>query len=312
MTISCWNKIASSPWFVVASGLCSVTGFVWFLDDRFHPASPSWVPGLVLGVALFLLTVSVYGSFLWRQHKICTLFETLHQVAHINRNALAELSDFYHVSQPQLGASDQELKRWHRAVHEMLVRHAEELIKAILDLTKDFVARDITLWGAIRLLGSPKRSGSSMYQTVCRCGDHGAYHKQRETTSRGIPENQELAEAIKKRHTQTGSGILVIGKDRPECWPREASVHNERYKDDLSVLVGPLFYWPFPSPKPSAPQLVGMLFINSPTENALQDRHVPMMKFFCDIVSLYINVYVRIANQQMGRPYANKQRNRNS
>ena len=174
-------------------------------------------------------------------------------------------------------------------LQEERLRQLGKLVSTIINVMKLDLPLGARLWGAIRELHDSRDGKGFVFRTIYRTE---GCRPEREENTEDIPENAALPNRIKKFHTDTRDGMLIVGKPRPEWWP---VIDNDRYEEDMSIFVAPGFLKHFnKNGEFQINELTTMLFINSPLPDLFNNEHRPLMKCFADILSGYINVYARL------------------
>jgi len=204
--------------------------------------------------------------------------EALHKYVHRARDCAAQFVSTYELllTKSAKGETDStkcegEFRKLIRG--DFLRPMLEEMLRVFYPL----VPHNANLWAAIREL-QPDADGKHYYRTIVRAG---AVNQDRAVTSEPVLETDGLPSHLRREHSQ-GSGIVLLSKKRPsDKW---RATKNDERNEDVDVMAGPIFL-----KRTLVPEMIMILYLNSPRAGALSDEHKVYMKCCTDVLSMFFN-----------------------
>ncbi len=206
---------------------------------------------------------------------------TLHEFVHTARDeAIEYVSKFEHLLREFL--THQDAKQLDESVNKEFHAYMERMLAKLHEVFEVALGHPHNLWVAARMFQVlPSKSG---FKTVARAG---SYSAKRSESSEVIPEDRGLPEYLRQQY-KNGSGIVRLTSRTGKKWMKTS---NDRYKEDRSILAGPIIIKTKRFPKdPVARELFMILYVNSPGEDVFLEIHEDMLRCCTDVLSLFYSL----------------------
>lgn len=276
-------------------GLClalPVTGVPFWWPQKI-PKIPEIPDTFTIEVATFsihltvLMFISLTILFFYvrqRTHRSLEMKSELHKLTHVARDSICDL--FKRTTQGKGGkASGRE--PYHEKKH--LIEFSNNMCSIICRYFKTLID-DETLGCVIRLgVSDPKGDSKEIkYVTIGRSN----LNKNRSNTSEPIPRSMGIPKFF--LHTDVSCQGVLFYDDLKKASANGAYLMQKNdtlYKDEISKLVvAPINGW-----NGKKNDLIGLLYITSKTKKILKPKHVDLIKFSADCLSLsYTSILSRL------------------
>ncbi len=204
----------------------------------------------------------------------------LHNLAHETRDLAVRLME----PKRNIIPFDGELKPLSGLVHYDHLDEINQILSTVISIFKPLVSKDVKIWTCIR-----ERKNDDCYHTFIRVGE---YTKSRKQFSEPLHKESKIVKHLKHSYEVLQHCVIVTGSEEPE-WD---NVKNNKYKEDLSVLMGAVLSKSWDGEKKfEKPKLNWILCVNANKENVFDESFIPLMKFCNDVFSLLVNSFIRKA-----------------
>ena len=158
-----------------------------------------------------------------------------------------------------------------------------KLMRLVSDMFSELVPSGTKVWACLR-----ERRSDGKYYTILRAG---VYNASRAEHSVPLDKDSETMKKLRESYAEKKNCVMITGSARrAQEWEK---MPNDDLGEDRCILMGAVLSKSWNGYEFDQPMFNWVLCVCADKDNAFDESHIPLMKFYNDVFSWLINSFIR-------------------